>query len=175
MFSGRRLCLVSDLHSATHSPACATLGADIVKLNVPKFRDPRNEDSPAPYRRLYQAWKGLDDNQAYALAVEKVIVAERGGIPVGYMRLEYFWSIVPYIALIWVLPEHRRQGAGKATLRYVEDHLRDRGHHQLFSSSQVNEAAPQAWHRHVGFEECGIIAGINDGGVGEVFFRKRLR
>ncbi len=49
------------------------LGADIVKLNVPKFRDPRNEDSPAPYRRLYQAWKGLDDNQAYALAVEKVI------------------------------------------------------------------------------------------------------
>jgi len=75
MFSGRRLCLVSDLHSATHSPPCATLGADIVKLNVPKFRDPRNEDSPAPYRKLYQAWKGLDDNQAYASAVEKVIAS----------------------------------------------------------------------------------------------------
>jgi hypothetical protein len=26
----------------------------------------------------------------------------------------------------------------------------------------------------MGFEECGIINGINDGGIGEVFFRKYL-
>jgi len=59
-------------------------------------------------------------------------------------------------------------------LRFMEDYLRENGHQQLFSSSQVDEAEPQAWHRHVGFEECGLIGGINDGGVGEVFFRKRL-
>ena len=106
---------------------------------------------------------------------QEVIVAERHGTPVGYARLEYLWSTVPYITLIWVLPEHRRQGAGKAMLRYLEDYLRDKGHEQLFSSSQVNESPPQAWHRHVGFEECGIIGGINDGGIGEVFFCKRLR
>ena len=28
--------------------------------------------------------------------------------------------------------------------------------------------------RHAGFEECGTIAGINEGGIGEVFFRKQL-
>ncbi|TEU08955.1 MAG: GNAT family N-acetyltransferase [Anaerolineales bacterium] len=106
---------------------------------------------------------------------QEVVVAERQGSPVGYARLEYLWSTVPYIALIWVLPEHRRQGAGKAMLRFMEDYLRENGHQQLFSSSQVDEAEPQAWHRHVGFEECGLIGGINDGGVGEVFFRKRLR
>ena len=106
---------------------------------------------------------------------QEVIVAERRGSPVGYARLEYLWSRVPYIALIWVLPEHRRQGAGKAMLRFMEDYLRENGHQQLFSSSTVDEAEPQAWHRHVGFEECGLIGGINDGGVGEVFFRKRLR
>jgi len=106
---------------------------------------------------------------------QEVVVAERQGSPVGYARLEYLWSTVPYIALIWVLPENRRQGAGKAMLRYLEDYLRENGHQQLFSSSQVDEAEPQAWHRHVGFEECGLIGGINDGGVGEVFFRKRLR
>ncbi len=106
---------------------------------------------------------------------QEVVVAERQGSPVGYARLEYLWSTVPYIALIWVLPEHRRQGAGKAMLRFIEDYLRENGHEHLFSSSQVDEAEPQAWHRHVGFEECGLIGGINDGGVGEVFFRKRLR
>ena len=51
------------------------LGADIVKLNVPKFRDPRNEDSPAPYRTLYEEWKGLDENEAYRLAVEKAVAS----------------------------------------------------------------------------------------------------
>lgn len=106
---------------------------------------------------------------------QEVVVAKRRGSPVGYARLEYLWSTVPYIALIWVLPEHRRQGAGKAMLRFMEDYLRENGHQQLFSSSQVDEAEPQAWHRHVGFEECGLIGGINDGGIGEVFFRKRLR
>jgi len=105
---------------------------------------------------------------------QEVVVAERQGDPVGYARLEYLWSTVPYIALIWVLPEHRRQGAGKAMLRFMEDYLRENGHEQLFSSSQVDEAESQAWHRRVGFEECGLIGGINDGGVGEVFFRKRL-
>jgi class I fructose-bisphosphate aldolase len=42
------------------------LGADVVKLNVPKFEDPRNEDSPKPYNTLY---KEMD----YAKAVRKVI------------------------------------------------------------------------------------------------------
>jgi len=104
----------------------------------------------------------------------EVIVAVRGGSLVGYVRLEYLWSLVPYIALVWVLPEHRRQGVGRALLQFIEEFLHERGHRALYSSSQVNEPEPQAWHRHMGFEECGIISGINAGGVGEVFFRKRL-
>ncbi|MFU8827154.1 MAG: hypothetical protein ACNA70_06650 [Brevefilum sp.] len=31
-----------------------------------------------------------------------------------------------------------------------------------------------AWHRHMGFAECGVINGLNQGGVGEVIFRKSL-
>ena len=42
------------------------LGADVVKLNVPKFEDPRNEESPKPYNTFY---KELD----YASAVRKVV------------------------------------------------------------------------------------------------------
>ena len=106
--------------------------------------------------------------------IEDVVIAEWTGKRVGYVRLEYLWSIVPYIALIRVLPEYRRQGVGKALLGFLETFLRDAGHEALYSSSQADEPEPQAWHRHVGFEECGFIAGINDG-VGEVFFRKNLR
>lgn len=106
--------------------------------------------------------------------IEDVVIAELNSKRVGYMRLEYLWSIMPYISLIRVLPEYQRRGIGKALLQFIETFLRDAGHEALYSSSQADEPEPQAWHRYVGFEECGFIAGINEG-VGEVFFRKSLR
>ncbi len=103
---------------------------------------------------------------------DEIFVAERGGERVGYLRLEYLWSLVPYIALIRVAESHRRTGIGRALLAHIEAALESQGHTALYSSSQADESPPQEWHRHHGFEECGIIAGLNEGGVGEVFFRK---
>ena len=103
----------------------------------------------------------------------EVFVAQRDDISVGYLRLEYLWSSEPYIGLIRVLQPHRRRGVGRALLASVEDTLRSEGHTVLYSSSQADENEPQAWHRHVGFVECGILNGVNDG-IGEIFFRKSL-
>ena len=111
---------------------------------------------------------------ARKIELGEVIVAEVDGQLAGYLRLEYLWSLVPYVELIWVTPERRKQGVGRVMIAFVGEFLCQDGHDVLYSSSQADEPAPQAWHRHVGFEECGIIAGINEGGIGEVFFRKRL-
>ena len=105
---------------------------------------------------------------------DEVVVAERDGESVGYARIEFLWSVVPYIALIWILEPHRRQGVGTAILEHLEERFRASGHEALFSSSQADEPEPQAWHRRMGFEDCGVIERINEGGVGEVFFRKVL-
>lgn len=51
------------------------LGADIIKINVPKFRAASNADSPEAYRKLYEDWQELDDDEAYRRAVEKVIAS----------------------------------------------------------------------------------------------------
>ncbi len=90
---------------------------------------------------------------------------------VGYLRLEYLWSLVPYIALIHVKEGRRGKGYSRVLLHYVVKTLREKGHDCLYSSSQADEPAPQAWHRHMGFEECGLISQINEGGIGEIFFR----
>jgi N-acetylglutamate synthase-like GNAT family acetyltransferase len=104
---------------------------------------------------------------------EMIVAMRSGGELIGFIQLEYLWSKVPYIALIKVLPEYRRQGTAMRLLEFAGEFLSANGHKELYSSSQADEPEPQAWHRQAGFEECGIIAGINKG-IGEVFFRKRL-
>lgn len=106
---------------------------------------------------------------------QEVFIAELDGRRAGHLRLDFLWSKFPFIALIRVLPEFQRQGVGQGLLEFIENRLRDKGHDTLYSSSQVNAREAQAWHRHLGFEECGILDGVNPGGIGEVFFRKRLR
>lgn len=103
----------------------------------------------------------------------EIVIATRADRPVGFLQLEYLWSLVPYIALIRVIPEFQRKGAGQKLLEFTGAFLLEKGHNTIYSSSQADEPEPQAWHRRAGFEECGMIAGINKG-IGEVFFRKRL-
>ena len=108
------------------------------------------------------------------IAERRIVVAEHGSRTVGALQLEYLWGTRPYIALVRVDPEFQRQGVGRALLAFVENVLRGEGHTALFSSSQENEPEPQAWHRHMGFVDCGRIDDINEPGVGELFFRKPL-
>lgn len=114
--------------------------------------------------------------ETVGLKIERgeVIVVEVDAEPGGYLRLEFLWSVQPYISLIRVLERQRGRGLSRALLEYLESELRGDGHTALYSSSQVDEAEAQGWHRHMGFEECGMITGLNEGGVGEVFFRKAL-
>ncbi len=115
-------------------------------------------------------------NEVVARKIEarEVLIAELDGFPAGYLRLEYLWSLVPFISLITVAADFRRRGVGKALLDFCLATLSQDGHPWLYSSSQADESEPQAWHRHMGFQDCGLIAGINKGGVSELFFRKAV-
>ena len=109
----------------------------------------------------------------WKLQHNEIIIARNEAGIAGFIRLEYLWSKQPYIGLIRVKTEEQRQGIGRGMLIFLEKHLVARGKSKLYSSSQADEADPQRWHRHVGFKECGIINGINDG-IGEMMFVKDL-
>lgn len=113
-----------------------------------------------------------------------VIVAEVDGRTVGYLRIEYLGLIAPYLGIIGVDEEYQRKGIGTAMIAFLEEHLvswKERkifkleGQAVLHSSAEATATESQAWHRAVGFRECGIIAGCNEGGIGEIFFRKILK
>jgi GNAT superfamily N-acetyltransferase len=77
------------------------------------------------------------------LALGELFIAEIDGDRVGMLRLDYLWSSVPFIALVRVAKHVRRQGAGRALVAHVGDHVRSGGGDVLFSSSTADEAEPQ--------------------------------
>lgn len=114
------------------------------------------------------------DEVLHKMSHDEIFVALCGDQVIGYLRVGYLWGRVPCIDLIRLLPDHQGQGIGRQMLGVLEDELRQRGCRMLLSSSTANEARPQAWRHPTGFVECGILAGVNEGGVGEIFFRKTL-
>jgi len=103
-----------------------------------------------------------------------ILLAMVRGQPVGWLVHTMLWARVPFIELIHVEPDDRRLGIAAALLAALEDQLRCDGRELLFSSAQDDNAAAMSWHLQLGFDESGVIDGINAGGVGEVFFRKDL-
>ena len=108
---------------------------------------------------------------ARKIAQKECFIVTENDRPVGYLRLEFLWSLLPYIALIHVQKEYQKRGYSRVLLDFLIEYLRVQGQDILYSSSQADEPEPQAWHRHMGFKECGAINGINEGGVAEIFFR----
>ncbi len=117
--------------------------------------------------------------------VLETLVAEARGERVGMLVLQYLWpghgppSTTPYVGFVMVNEPHRRQGVGRALLAFAAAHLGQQGYNLLMSSSSADEPEPQAWHRHMGFRDCGIVIEPSgqafNRGVGEVFFAKELR
>ncbi len=128
---------------------------------------------------MYTGGMTSDEFVKRKVDLKEIVVAEIGGSPVGYLQFDYLWPgyrfSVPLISFINVLKEHQRRGVGRSILGFLERHLHRKGYKLLLSSSQVNESDPQEWHRHMGFYECGFLAGVNfEDGLGEVFFCKSL-
>lgn len=80
---------------------------------------------------------------------------------IGSLWMNYLWDCVPFIDLIIIDAAYRKLGLSHILLGFVEEHFRKQGYTILYSSSQLDEPAAQTWHRHMGFEECGMINGLN--------------
>jgi GNAT superfamily N-acetyltransferase len=115
-----------------------------------------------------------DDVFWFKVQNDEIVIGELDGERVGYLRLEYWYLALPFVGLIIVEEKHRNKGVGRAMLTFLEGHLVKTGYDVLYSSSEAGEPEPQAWHRHMGFKDCGVITEMNDEGASEILFRKYL-
>jgi GNAT superfamily N-acetyltransferase len=147
---------------------------DAANTEPPRVRFASPDDVELVARENYIANVGGLARVRRLVERRHVVVAEWAGQPVGYAYFDYLGVLDPFLAMIWVAEPRRGRGVGAALLRFLEAHFRGRGHAVLYSSARVDQPRPQAWHRRMGFEECGFIAGLGPGDVGQVLFRKRL-
>ena len=108
------------------------------------------------------------------LKYQEILIAKVEDRQVGFLIFEYLWSHIPFIAQIWIHADYRKKGIGKSLLNYFEKYLRENNYTILLSSSMENAIEAQAWHKHMGFKDSGLISKINDDNTDEVFFRKSL-
>ena len=108
------------------------------------------------------------------ISMKEVIVAESNNEVIGCLKIEYIWTHLLFISYIVIKNDFRASGVGKSMLTFLEEYLRNNGQDTLLSSTMTDALRPQKWHLKMGFVECGMLCGINDDGVGEIFFKKAL-
>src|SRR4051812_23489328 len=89
------------------------------------------------------------DLLAELVSAGRVMVVEVEGSVVGCLRWGLFWDEVPFMNLLWVLPDWRGQGVGATLVRAWEGSQRAAGH-TLVLTSTVSAETAQHFYRRLG-------------------------
>ena len=104
-------------------------------------------------------WFSLDAHLSQAGFAQKVrdgqgYVALRDGQPAGLLRYNLFWDTIPFCTLLYIHPDRRGRGLGRALMAYWEQDMESRGYDLALTSTQADEAA-QHFYRRLGYRDCG--------------------
>lgn len=94
--------------------------------------------------------------QADLVSHGRVMVAEVDGVAVGCLRWGMFWDEVPFMNLLWVVPERRGQGVGTTLIEAWEKSQVASGHTMVLTSTVSAERA-QHLYRRLGYVDSGAL------------------
>jgi ribosomal protein S18 acetylase RimI-like enzyme len=96
------------------------------------------------------------EDQSQVVALGRVMVAEVDAAAVGLLRWGLFWDQVPFMNLLWVLPERRGQGIGTALVVAWERTQLAAGHDLVLTSTMSDERS-QHLYRRLGYVDTGAM------------------
>jgi len=105
------------------------------------------------------------------IAAKEVIVARAGGDIVGLLTYIVIWDVVPFINVLSVVEERRRQGIGRRLVGFFECEMAAAGEKTIMTSSMSSEDGQHFW-RKMGYKDVGGVLPAD--APLEVFFRKDL-
>ncbi len=102
--------------------------------------------------------EAIREQMAAASAVDTLIVAEEGGVPLGFASLRILPQVesdLPHAELsdLFVEERVRRRGIGRALMMFAERLAAERGCPRIFLVTGFDNPSARAFYRSVGYEE----------------------
>ena len=106
-------------------------------------------------------WKTQDEHLPDAEFLIKVsekrcYVIKDDEKPIGVIRYNLFWDLIPFLTLIIFDEPYRNKGFGKQAMMYWENEMRSLGHKLVMTSTMVEETS-QHFYRKLGYKDCGCL------------------
>ncbi len=76
--------------------------------------------------------------------------------PVGVMRYNFFWDLIPFLNLIYFEESYRGKGFGTKAMLHWENEMRLSGHQLAMTSTMVEETS-QHFYRKLKYKDCGCL------------------
>jgi GNAT superfamily N-acetyltransferase len=105
------------------------------------------------------------------VASGRVLIGEVEDSAVGFLRWGMFWDAIPFMNLLYVLPESRGQGVGTTLISAWERSQVSAGHSAVLTSTSAAERA-QHLYRGLGYLDSGSL--LLPGEPAELILRKTL-
>jgi len=111
------------------------------------------------------------EDLAHVVSSGRVMVAEADGAKAGYLRWGLFWDAIPFMNLLFVVPERRGQGIGTTLIETWKKAQVAAGHAFVLTSTVSAETA-QHLYRRLGYVDTGALLLPNE--PTELILRKDL-
>lgn len=84
----------------------------------------------------------------------EILVCHEGERVIAFLRYSWFWDLLPFINLIWVEEEFRRERLGSLLIEKLAEETQEKNYKMILTSTQSNEDA-QNFYRRIGFVDSG--------------------
>jgi len=90
------------------------------------------------------------------ISENEIIVVKEQNKNIGYLRFGFFWDEIPFMNMLTIEEEYRKQGIGKKLVQFWEKEMKKQNHNLVMTSTLSNEEA-QHFYRKLGYSDAGSL------------------
>lgn len=92
----------------------------------------------------------------YLISRNRVYIWKQNSEIIGWLRWNLFWDNIPFMNMLYISEDYRRQGGGRKLVLFWERQMQAQGYDFVMTSSQSDEQG-QYFYRKLGYADTGSL------------------
>ncbi|OQY37909.1 MAG: hypothetical protein B6226_04450 [Candidatus Cloacimonetes bacterium 4572_65] len=88
------------------------------------------------------------------ISAKEIIIVEENEELIGYLRFNFFWDEIPFMNMLFLKSEYRKQGWGRELVLFWEKEMKQQEYSSLLVSTMSNESS-QYFYRKLNYVDIG--------------------